>query len=162
MENIVINVCPSQKGPVTIGGCLATLVAASAWRAVVASSECAVTIYRTRCNSLDGSQGGLVTEVGSFPQYDGASFGYGEVGDWICFHIACWCAIAWRWATAYICHGITYLCFVPRWIPVIRMGTRYQHKNVSIAKILFENQPNPWKNNANYWNSGKWLALEFF
>ena len=45
------------------------------WRAgLLASSECAVTRDRT---SLDGSQGVLVTEVRSYPQYDGVSFGYG-------------------------------------------------------------------------------------
>ena len=111
MGNIIINVCASQTWPLDIWGCLATLVSTPVWQAgLMVSSEYAVTRERTSCNSLDRSQCVIVTEVRSYPQYDGASFGYSEVGNWMCFHIACWGAIGWRWGTTYVFRGITYIC----------------------------------------------------
>ena len=99
------------------------------WRAgLMASSECAVTRDGTSCKNLDGSQSVLVTEVRSYPQYDGAPIQYVEVADQMCFHIACWGAIGWQWGTTHVGLGITYIYFVPKWFPVIRMGKKYQHK----------------------------------
>ena len=53
-------------------------------------------------------------------------------------------AIGWRWGTTNVGLGITYICFVPIWFPVIRMGQKYTHKK-SMPKILFENRPKIWK-----------------
>ena len=139
MGNIIINVCASQKWPVTMWGCLATLVSTHAWReGLMASSECAVTRDRTSCNSLDGSEGVLVTEVRSYTQYDGASFGYAEVGDWICCHIACCGVIGWWRGASYVCRGIIYICFVTRRFPVTWTGTKYQHKKYPCVKYCFK------------------------
>ena len=138
MGSIITKACTSQKWPVTIWGCLATLVSATAWRAgLMASCDCAVTRDWTSCNSLNRSPcdwGKII------PQYDGASFGYGEIGDRMGFHLACWVAIAWRWGTNCVDIG-TYICFVPRWFHVDRMGTEYQRKK-HFQNIIWKPQKN--------------------
>ena len=146
-RNITINVCASRMWPATMYGCLAMLVSASEWlEGLVASSERAVTGDRTFCNRLDRSSGVLVTGVRSNPHYDGASYGYGEMGVKLYFHRACWCAIAWRWGTLYDYLGISYIFFVPKWFPVITTGPKYQHNTFPpMLKISFANHPNPWK-----------------
>ena len=56
----------------------------------------------------------------------------------MCFHIACWGAIDWRWGTTYVCLGITFICFVQRWFSVIRIGPKCQHKKVSMSKCYLK------------------------
>ena len=78
----------------------------------------------------------------------------------MCFNIACWGAIDWRWGTTYVCLGKTFICFVPRWFSVIRIGPKCQHKKISMPKCYLKtNQIHENPCRVRPWMEIEWQAL---
>ena len=44
------------------------------------------------------------------------------------FHTVYWGTIDCEWETTYVYFGVTYVCFIPRILPVFAVGPQYQHR----------------------------------
>ena len=54
------------------------------------------------------------------------------------FHIFCWGVVGCGFRTTSVCLAITYVCFLPRGLPVIRRGPKYQYTFFYLQHNLIE------------------------
>ena len=55
------------------------------------------------------------------------------------FHTVCWGAVGFEWATTSVYFGITFVCSIPRILPVFVVGSQFQHRFfIYVKKISFE------------------------
>ena len=60
----------------------------------------------------------------------------------------------------YVCLGITFICFVPGWFSVIRIGPKCQHKKISMPKCYLKtNQIHENPCRVRPWMEIEWQAL---
>ena len=54
-------------------------------------------------------------------------------------HTVCWCAVGCEWGTTSVHFGITYVWFIPSWLPVFAVEPQYQHRDfLFLLKVSFE------------------------